>query len=128
MAKRPISPAQLLQARPAAVWRWALEPPALPAELILRLQKYRDMARVPRAIREAAEAVAAEAIRLTRAEAVLWCGPVSRVDPSGAVTLADVGIGCPRGPGAPVATGWGLAALAAGLTGLGLAAMRRRAH
>jgi len=58
-------------ARPAAVRRWALEPPALSAELILRLQKYRDMARVPRAIREAAEAVAAEASRITRPEAVL---------------------------------------------------------
>lgn len=76
--------------RPAALRRWALEPPALSAELILRLQKYRDMARVPRAIREAAEAVAAEASRLARPEAVLWRGPVSRVDPSGAVTLADV--------------------------------------
>jgi hypothetical protein len=72
------------------VQRWALESPALPAELILRLQKYRDMARVPRAIREAAEAVAVEASRLTRPEAVLWRGPISRVDPSRGVTLAEV--------------------------------------
>jgi hypothetical protein len=72
------------------VQRWALEPPVLRAELILRLQKYRDMARVPRAIREAAEAVAVEASGLASPEAVLWRGPISRVDPSGAVTLAGI--------------------------------------
>ena len=76
--------------RNGAVQRWTLEPPVLPAELILRLQKYRDMARVPRAIREAAEAVALEAGSLARPEAVLWRGPISRVDPSRGVTLAEV--------------------------------------
>jgi hypothetical protein len=63
--------------------------PVVPADLILRLQKYRDLARVPRAVRHVAEAVAAEATGLLAPEAVLWRGPVSEVDPAGAVTIAD---------------------------------------
>jgi hypothetical protein len=61
----------------------------VPADLILRLQKYRDLARVPRAVRHAADAVAAEASRLLAPEAVLWRGPVTEVDPAGAVTIAN---------------------------------------
>lgn len=63
--------------------------PVVPADLILRLQKYRDLARVPRAVRQVADAVAAEASRLLAPEAVLWRGPVTEVDPAGAVTIAD---------------------------------------
>ena len=61
----------------------------VPAELILRLQKYRDPTRVPRAVRQIADAVASEASRLMSPEAVLWRGPVTKVDPAGAVTIAD---------------------------------------
>ena len=68
--------------------RWSLEPPAVRAEVILRLQKYHDLACVPAAIREAADAVAAEARRLVSPEAVVWRGPVTAVDPAGTVTLA----------------------------------------
>lgn len=57
------------------------------AEVILRLQKYRDPSRVPAAIREAADVVAAEASRLTAPEALVWRGPVTAVDPAGTVTL-----------------------------------------
>lgn len=71
----------------ADVWRWALEPPAVPADVILRLQKYRDMSRVPPAIREAAEQAAAEARRLTTPEAVCWRGPVTVAEETGAVVL-----------------------------------------
>ena len=71
------------------VQRWTPAAPVVPADLILRLQKYRDLTRVPRAIRHIANAVAAEASRLLAPEAVLWRGPVTEVDPAGAVTIAD---------------------------------------
>ena len=71
------------------VQRWTPAVPVVPADLILRLQKYRDLTRVPRAIRHIADAVAAEASRLLAPEAVLWRGPVTEVDPAGAVTIAD---------------------------------------
>ncbi len=75
--------------RTGTVVHWPLEPPAVSADLILRLQKYRDPGRVPRAIREAADLVAAEASGLIAPEAVLWRGPVTGVDPAGPVTLGD---------------------------------------
>ncbi len=71
-----------------AVWRWPLEPPAVQADLILRLQKYRDPASAPVPIREAAEAAAADAGRLVAPEAMCWRGPVTAVDEGGAVVLA----------------------------------------
>ena len=74
---------------PGTVRRWAPVAPDVPADLILRLQKYRDLARVPRAIRQIADAVASEASRLLAPEAVLWRGPVTEVDPAGAVTIAS---------------------------------------
>jgi hypothetical protein len=74
-----------------SVRRWAPPSPVVSAELILRLQKYREPERAPRAIRETADLVAAEATRLVAPDAVLWRGPVSAVDPAGAVTL---GAGC----------------------------------
>jgi hypothetical protein len=69
------------------VRRWAPPPLAISAELILRLQKYRDPERAPRPIRETAELVATEASSLVSPEAVLWRGPVRDVDRSGGVTL-----------------------------------------
>jgi hypothetical protein len=45
-----------------------------------------------------------------------------------AMTLAEAGIACPTGPGAPTATPWGLGALALALSGLGAWAARRRAR
>ena len=75
--------------RPGVVRRLALDPPAVRVETILRLARYRDLARVPRAIREAAVKVAAEASRLAAPEVALWRGPVTSRDPAGAVTLAD---------------------------------------
>jgi hypothetical protein len=57
------------------------------AQLILRLQRYRDMAQVPRAVQSVAEQIAEEATRLTTPEAVVWRGPVTSVDAEGAVTL-----------------------------------------
>ena len=74
--------------RAGDVWRWLLDPPAVPADLVLRLQKYRDPARAPLAIRDAADAAAAEANRLTSPRAMIWRGPVTAVDAGGAVTLA----------------------------------------
>jgi hypothetical protein len=73
-----------------AVWRWAPEPPAVPADLVLRLQRYRDPGRAPQPIREAAVAAVLEARGLVSPRAVVWRGPVTAVDPSGAVTLAGV--------------------------------------
>jgi hypothetical protein len=80
----------LVVTQSSAVQRWAPAPPVVPAELVLRLQKYRDMARVPRAVRLAAEAAAQEASGLIMPEAVLWRGAVTRVDPAGAVVLAGL--------------------------------------
>ncbi len=71
------------------VWHWHVDPPVVPADLVLRLQKYRDPARAPHAIREAASVAAAEASRLTSPQALIWRGPVTAVDAGGAVTLAD---------------------------------------
>ena len=71
------------------VLRPPLDPPKVPPELILRLQKYRDLSRVPRVIRQAAEQIAAEATRLTSPAAVLWRGPVTKVEPGGAVSLGE---------------------------------------
>ncbi len=73
--------------RGAEVRRWHPEPPDVPADLILRLQHYRDPARAPRAIREAAAVAAAEGGRLTSPEAVIWRGPVSGLGADGSVTL-----------------------------------------
>ena len=75
-------------ARPGTVQRWAPKVPAVPTDLILRLQKYRDLARVPRAVRQVADAVAAEAGPLLAPEALLWRGPVTQVDAAGTVTIA----------------------------------------
>lgn len=73
--------------RPGTVRRLALDPPTVPAELLLRLVKYKNLARVPPPIWEAARQVAAEAGRLAAPEAVLWRGPVA-AEPDGVVTLA----------------------------------------
>lgn len=80
----------VLPADSAAVRRWVFEPPAVPADLILRLQKHRHPARVPGPIREAAEAMAAEASRLTAPEATVWRGLVTGVEPAGEVILDGV--------------------------------------
>jgi hypothetical protein len=69
------------------VRRLALPVPPIPADLVLRLQKYRDLARVPGAVRRASEAAAAEAGPLVEPAVVVWQGPVTGVDPGGPVTL-----------------------------------------
>jgi hypothetical protein len=74
-------------ARPTRIERVALAPPVVPADLILRLQKCRDLARVPAAIHAAAEVVAAEASRLAAPEALTWRGPVMVDHDAGRVTL-----------------------------------------
>lgn len=74
-------------ARRGSVLRPALDRPAVPAEMILRLQKYHDLTRVPAAVHQAASVVAAEASRLIAPEAVVWRGPVTGLDPGGVVTL-----------------------------------------
>jgi hypothetical protein len=73
-----------------AVQRWVFEPPAVPADLILRLQKHRHPARVSGPIREAAEAMVAEASRLTAPEATVWRGLVTLVDAEGMVMLDGI--------------------------------------
>jgi hypothetical protein len=70
------------------VWLWRLESPVVSADLVLRLQKYRNPDSVPLEIRDAAAAAAAEASRLISPQAMLWRGPVTAVDAGGAVTLA----------------------------------------
>jgi hypothetical protein len=64
-----------------------LPAPRIPAELVLRLQKYRDLDRVPRLVRRITEAAAAEASRLVEPAVVRWRGPVTGADPAGVVTL-----------------------------------------
>ena len=73
--------------RGAEIRRWQPEPPDVAADLVLRLQHYRDPARAPRAIREAAAVAAAEGARLTSPEAVIWRGPVTGLEADGRVTL-----------------------------------------
>ena len=80
----------MLPAGSTSVQRWVFEPPEVSADLILRLQKHRHPARVPGPIREAAEAMAAEASRLTAPEATVWRGLVTGVDPDGEVMLDGV--------------------------------------
>jgi hypothetical protein len=67
--------------------RPSLDRPVISADLVLRLQKYRDPGRVPPAVRRIIEAMAAEATRLAALEAVVWRGAVTAVDPLGEVTL-----------------------------------------
>lgn len=67
--------------------RPSLDPPVVSADLVLRLQKYRDPGRVPPAVRRIAEAMATEATQLAALEAVVWRGAVTAVDPVGEVTL-----------------------------------------
>jgi hypothetical protein len=74
--------------QPAAVWRWTLEPPEIPADLILRLQKYRNPACAPPMIRAAAVAAAADARHLTAPRAVVWRGAVA-LGQDRAVTLGE---------------------------------------
>jgi hypothetical protein len=54
---------------------------------VLRLARYRDLARVPPVIRQTAVEMAGEASRLAAPEVVLWRGPVTGRAPDGAVTL-----------------------------------------
>lgn len=75
--------------RPGPVRYLVLDPPAVPAETVLRLARYRDLTRVPHLIRNAAMEAAREASRLAAPEVVLWRGPLTARDPAGAVTLAD---------------------------------------
>lgn len=74
-------------AEPASVWRWTPKAPVVPADLVLRLQKYRNPARAPLAIRDAAAAAADEAGALTTPRVVVWRGPVAVA--RGGVTLGD---------------------------------------
>jgi hypothetical protein len=67
--------------------RPSLDRPVVSADLLLRLQKYRDPGRAPAAVRRIAEAMAAEATSLAALEAVVWRGAVTAVDPVGHVTL-----------------------------------------
>ncbi len=62
------------------VQHWTLSAPVVPASLILRLGKYRDLSAVPQAIRDAAGLVAAEATALASPEAMVWRGSVSVED------------------------------------------------
>ncbi len=72
------------------ILRPPLDRPRVPPELILRLQKYRDLARVPRVIRLAAEDIASEASRLAAPASAIWRGPLTKVEPGGAVTVAGM--------------------------------------
>lgn len=78
-------PAVLERAGPVS--RLTLPAPTVPSDLVLRLQKYRDLDRVPRMVRRATEAAAAEASRLVEPAVVRWRGPVTGADPAGVVTL-----------------------------------------
>jgi hypothetical protein len=71
-----------------SILRPGLTPTAVPAELVLRLQKYRDPGDAPSSIREAAERVAREASRLIAPRVVVWRGPITRVEARGEVTMA----------------------------------------
>lgn len=72
------------------VSRLPLPAPAIPPDLVLRLQKYRDLGRVPPVVREAAQVAAADASGLVEPAAVVWRGSVTAVDPGGVVTLDQV--------------------------------------
>jgi hypothetical protein len=67
------------------VERWTLPTPAVSPELILRLQKYRDLAQVPSPIREAAATIAPAATALMEPEVVVWRGPATVVDDTAVV-------------------------------------------
>jgi hypothetical protein len=69
------------------VSRPEVDPPTVPAELVLRLQKYKRLGSVPRPIWEAATGAATEASRLVAPEAVAWRGRLTAVDPQGTVTI-----------------------------------------
>jgi hypothetical protein len=74
---------------PSTVAAWALAPPVITGDLVLRLQRYRDPAAAPAALREAAAEAAREAAGLLRPRAVVWRGPVAAVEAGRAVRLGD---------------------------------------
>ncbi len=69
------------------IQRFSLNPPVVSVKMILRLQKYRDIAAVPRRIRDSAEKAAREASGLAESQVLLWRGPLSRVEADGTIAL-----------------------------------------
>jgi hypothetical protein len=63
--------------------------PQVAPDLILRLQKYKNLEAVPLPVRQAAQTVAALAGTLVEPQGRLLRAPVRRVEPEGTVLLAD---------------------------------------
>lgn len=75
--------------RPPSVATWTLPVPDVPASVVLRLQRYRDPARAPRAIQEAAEGAVREGTALMTPCAAVWRGPARTVNGGRAVVLGE---------------------------------------
>lgn len=69
--------------------RLTFGPVRVDPDLILRLQKYRDLATVPRAVREVARRMAAAAEGLLEPEGWVWRGAIASIDPTGGVEFGE---------------------------------------
>jgi len=71
----------------ATAERIGLGPVHVDPELILRLQKYRQLETVPRAVKDVARRMAALAETLVEPQGWVWRGPVTRADPDGRAVI-----------------------------------------
>lgn len=67
----------------------AFGPVHVDPDLVLRLQKYRQLETVPKVVKDVARRMAAVAETLLEPRGWTWRGPVSRVDPDGRVLVGD---------------------------------------
>ena len=76
--------------RTRAMVDWlAFSPVHVDPDLILRLQKYRQLETVPRPVREVARQMAATAEGLVEPQGWIWRGPVRTLDAAGGVEIGD---------------------------------------
>lgn len=69
--------------------RLTFDPVHVDPDLILRLQKYRQLDTVPQAVKDVARRMAATAEGLVEPQGWVWRGPVGRLDPAGGVEIGD---------------------------------------
>jgi hypothetical protein len=77
------------QVRRAMVDRLTFDPVHVDPDLILRLQKYRQLDTVPQVVKDVAHRMAASAEGLVEPQGWVWRGPVNRVDATGHVQIGD---------------------------------------
>ena len=73
----------------AMVDRFAFSPVHVDPDLILRLQKYRQLETVPQVVKDVARRMAVSAESLIEPQGWVWRGPVTRIDVTGHIQIGD---------------------------------------